>query len=208
MRSVLSTVLALSAFSAASAKQIVVTVGGNTTTNTSAVFQPAQITNATIGDTIFFNFTKGNHTATQSTFASPCIPAHDTNVTINGFDSGFRDTVNGTAITNLVVPITDNGTIWFYDANTCAAGGVGGINVNDSSTETLDGFRRNAIRLNGTKSSSSASGSGGSGTRTATSSRTSSTSATSGNTSGNGAERSVVVGLGAAVPMIIAAMLL
>ena len=45
----------LSAFSAASAKQIVVTVGGNTTTNTSAVFQPAQITNATIGDTIFFN---------------------------------------------------------------------------------------------------------------------------------------------------------
>ena len=25
----------------------------------------------------------------------------------NGFDSGFRDTVNGTAITNLVVPITD-----------------------------------------------------------------------------------------------------
>ena len=78
---------------------------------------------------------------TQSTFASPCIPAHDTNITINGFDSGFRDTVNGTAITNLVVPITDNSTIWFFDVNTCARGGVGGINVNDSSTETLDGFR-------------------------------------------------------------------
>ena len=82
-----------------------------------------------------------NHAATQSTFASPCIPAHDTNITINGFDSGFRDTVNGTAITNLVVPITDNSTIWFFDVNTCARGGVGGINVNDSSTETLDGFR-------------------------------------------------------------------
>ncbi|KAI0692860.1 hypothetical protein C8T65DRAFT_617421 [Cerioporus squamosus] len=195
----------LSAFSAASAKRIVVTVGGNTTTNTSAVFQPAQIVNATIGDTIFFNFTQGNHTATQSTFAGPCIPAHETNVTINGFDSGFRDTVNGTAITNLVVPITDNSTIWFYDANTCAQGGVGGININDSSTETLDGFRRNAIRLNGTKSSSSATGSG-SGTHTATSSRTSSTA--SGNTSNNGAERSVVLGLGAAVPMVLAAMLL
>ena len=59
----------------------------------------------------------------------------------NSFDSGFRDTVNGTAITNLVVPITDNSTIWFFDVNTCARGGVGGINVNDSSTETLDGFR-------------------------------------------------------------------
>ncbi|RDX49367.1 hypothetical protein OH76DRAFT_1456002 [Lentinus brumalis] len=205
MRSVLSAVLALSVFSAASAKQIVITVGGNTTTNTSAVFQPAQITNATIGDTLFFNFTQGNHTATQSTFAGPCIPAHETNSTINGFDSGFRDTVNGTAITNLVVPITANDTIWFFDANTCAEGGVGGVNINDSSTETLDGFRRNAIRLNGTKSTTSASGSG-SGTHTATSSRTSSTA--SGNTSNNGAERSVVLGLGAAVPMVLAAMLL
>ena len=65
---------------------------------------------------------------TQSTFASPCIPAHDTNITINGFDSGFRDTVNGMAITNLVVPITDNGTTWFFDVNTCqrARGGVEG----------------------------------------------------------------------------------
>ena len=86
--------------------------------------------------------TQDNHTATQSTFASPCIPAHDTNITINGFDSSFRDTVNGTAITTLAVPITDNTTtIWFFDFNTCAEGGVGGINVNESSTATLDGFR-------------------------------------------------------------------
>ena len=83
----------------------------------------------------------GNHTAIQSTFASPCIPAHDTNATINGFNSGFRDTVNGTAITNLPVQITDNSTIWFFDFNTCAEGGVGGININETSTETIDGFR-------------------------------------------------------------------
>ena len=48
----------------------------------------------------------------------------------NSFDSGSRDTVtvHGTAITNLVVSITDNGTIWFFDVNTCqrARGGVGG----------------------------------------------------------------------------------
>ena len=85
--------------------------------------------------------TQGNHSAIQSEFATPCIPAHDTNITVNGFNSGFRDAGNGTAITNLPVTISDNSTIWFYDANTCAQGGVGGINVNESSTETLDGFR-------------------------------------------------------------------
>ena len=91
--------------------------------------------------------TQGNHSAIQSEFATPCIPAHDTNITVNGFNSGFRDAGNGTAITNLPVTISDNSTIWFYDANTCAQGGVGGINVNESSTETLDGFRVSPFSL-------------------------------------------------------------
>ncbi|KAI0753169.1 hypothetical protein C8Q80DRAFT_1150408 [Daedaleopsis nitida] len=201
MRSFAAAVVALSVLSAASAKQIVITVGGNTTDNATAVFNPAEVT-AKIGDVIFFNFTQGNHTAIQSTFAGPCIPAHDTNATINGFDSGFRDTVNGTAITNLQVPITDNSTIWFYDANLCADGGVGGINVNESSTETLDGFVRNAIRLNGTDSESTSS--------TASSTRTSTAGAhpTGGSTGSNSAERTVVLGLGAVLPMAIAALLL
>ena len=64
---------------------------------------------------------------------------------MNGFNSGFRDAGNGTAITNLPVTISDNSTIWFYDANTCAQGGVGGINVNESSTVTLDGFRMHVL---------------------------------------------------------------
>lgn len=87
--------------------------------------------------------TQGNHTVTQSTFASPCIAAHETNSSINGFDSGFRDTVNGTAVTILSVPITAdiaNQTLWFFDYNTCGEGGVGGINPNQSSLETLAGF--------------------------------------------------------------------
>ncbi|EPT00318.1 hypothetical protein FOMPIDRAFT_1016617 [Fomitopsis schrenkii] len=50
---------------------------------------------------------------------------------------------------------TSNDTIWFFDWNTCALGGVGGINVNESSTQTLAGFVRNARRLNGTATSSS-----------------------------------------------------
>ena len=86
--------------------------------------------------------TEGNHTVTQSTFSSPCVPAHITNSTVNGFDSSFRNANNGTSVTNLPVIITDsNITIWFYDLNTCALGGVGGININGSSTETLDGFK-------------------------------------------------------------------
>ena len=85
--------------------------------------------------------TMGNHTAIQSVFTSPCVPAHDVNQTINGFNSGFRDAGNGTAITTLPVTISDNNTVWFYDANTCGEGGVGGININDTTGQTLVGFR-------------------------------------------------------------------
>ena len=55
------------------------------------------------------------------------------------------------------VPILEsnvNQTFWFFDYNTCGIGGVGAINFNTSSTETLDGFVRNAERLNGSTSTS------------------------------------------------------
>lgn len=89
--------------------------------------------------------TAGNHTATQSTFAAPCIPAHDANITINGFDSGPRDTVNGTAVTILAVPILKENfgePFWFYDASpgACGEGAVGVINSNENGNETLAGF--------------------------------------------------------------------
>ncbi|EIW54396.1 uncharacterized protein TRAVEDRAFT_31350 [Trametes versicolor FP-101664 SS1] len=197
-------VAALSAVVAASAKQIVITVGANTTANASTIFSPAEVT-AVIGDTVLFNFTQGNHSATQSTFASPCIPAHDTNSTINGFNSGLRPTNNGTAITNLPVTITTNDTIWFYDIATCALGGVGGINVNESSTETLDGFIRNAIRLNGTATSTSASASATAPSGTGSSTRSSSTASATGGS--NGADRAVVGAL-AALPMALIALVL
>jgi len=139
------------------AKTVVITVGGNTTSDAGAVFKP-QTVKADLGDVVVFNFTQGNHTAIQADFASPCIPIHISNVTLNGFDSAFRDAGNGTAITQLPVTITDpNATIWFFDWNTCAKGGVGGINVNESSYQTIDGFARNAVRLNGTGGGSSTS---------------------------------------------------
>ncbi|OSC97302.1 hypothetical protein PYCCODRAFT_1440278 [Trametes coccinea BRFM310] len=197
----------LSAVVVASAKQIVITVGDPLSSdNATTVFRPAEV-KANIGDVVLFNFTQGNHSATQSTFASPCIPAHDTNVTINGFNSDLRPTNNGTAITNLPVTITTNDTIWFYDIATCAEGGVGGININDSSTETLEGFERNAIRLNGTSTSSSSAASATSTSPSGTSSgSTASRTPTNGST--NAAERVVVRALAAAVPMALVAMLL
>src|SRR6266404_114606 len=142
----------------AAATTIVVTVGGNTTGDGTTTFNPQRVV-AKLGDIVVFNcefvfrscrrvlidipVTRGNHTATESTFDNPCIPAHETDPTINGFNSGFRNTTTGTAGSILTVPIleqNENHTFWFYDYNECSEGGVGVINNNESSTETLAGF--------------------------------------------------------------------
>jgi len=184
----------------------IITVGGNTTSNATLVFQPSLLY-ANINDTVTFNFTQGNHSATESTFGEPCVYASDSNSTINGFDSGPRNTDNGTVFTQLTITITGTQPIWYFDVNLCSTGGVGAINPNESSTLTLEGFIRNAERLNGTMTSSipsatytnlppnPSSGSGGS----------------SGGSSSSGgvAERTAFLGAAIAVPLIMlgAAML-
>ncbi|KAA1476457.1 hypothetical protein DENSPDRAFT_785159 [Dentipellis sp. KUC8613] len=185
------------------AKDIWIQVGHNETGDASTVFQPQRIS-ANLGDTVFFNFTLGNHTATQSTFDSPCIPAHDTNVTINGFNSQFRDAGNGTAITILAVPMLPqnvNETMWFFDYNTCGQGGVGVINDNETSTETLDGFVRNAIRLNGTDNNVTSSSSSSETT-------TASTTASSGTSHSSAATRTLTLGTLGVAPLLIMGLLL
>jgi len=145
----------------ASAKTVTVVVGGNgTTQDASLIFQPQEV-QADVGDFVQFNFTNGTHSVVQSTFAAPCVPIHVTNSTINGFDSGLRNADNGTANTTLIIEVKETGpntTIWFYDLWGCAQGGVGGINVNDSDSQNLAAFVRNAKRLNGTGGSTSSSG--------------------------------------------------
>ncbi|KAI0002221.1 hypothetical protein BJV74DRAFT_817898 [Russula compacta] len=180
----------------AAAEVFVISVGSNGPTT----FVPQKV-DAVIGDVVVFNFTSGNHTATQSTFSSPCIPAHETNITINGFDSGFRHTQPGTTGSILSVPIiiqNENDTFWFYDYNTCGDGGVGVINNNESSSETLAGFVRNAIRLNGTNSSYT----------TATSYRGSSTAPASPSASAHksAGRHSFTVGAVGAIPLFIASL--
>lgn len=148
------------------AEDIVITVGGNTTDDAGAVFSPQTVT-ANLGDVVTFNcelileffsistlmcippVTQGNHTATEAVFFAPCIPANEADPTRNGFQSGFRNVTKGTAGEILTVPITpeiENKTLWFFDYNTCGKGGVGVINVNDSSTETLEGFEVSSTR--------------------------------------------------------------
>jgi len=126
--------------------------GGNgTNSDASLIFHPQEV-KAAIGDIVVFNFTNGTHSAIESTFAEPCIPAHESNFTLNGFDSGLRETVNGSAQTTLTVEIQQadqNKTFWFYDIWGCGQGGVGAINANDSDWENFEAFVRNAKRLNG-----------------------------------------------------------
>ncbi|KAI0037535.1 hypothetical protein FA95DRAFT_1614116 [Auriscalpium vulgare] len=188
------------------AKDIYVQVGGNTTGDGTTVFNPQRV-EAKLGDNVIFNFTQGNHTATQSTFQAPCESAHDFNISLNGFDSGFQIVQNGSAPKIQPVPIlveNENQTMWFFDWNTCGEGGVGVINNNESSDQTLAGFVRNAIRLNGTDSDNDTSSSSSS-----FSSSTGSSSAPSATSSGNNAaNRALTVGAAGALPLFLVALLL
>ncbi|KAF7296081.1 hypothetical protein MKEN_01423200 [Mycena kentingensis (nom. inval.)] len=159
----------------------VVVANNVSATNGSAVFTP-HVVNASLGETVIFNFTNGTHSATQSTFASPCIPAHDTNVTINGFDTGLRPANNGTSVTDyriIMNPDIADTPLWFYDRATCGIGGVGVINVGNvtATWQPYDAFVRNAMRLNGTATTTSAKASA-----------TASSGTSSGDGSGDGSE--------------------
>ncbi|KAJ7209752.1 hypothetical protein GGX14DRAFT_631921, partial [Mycena pura] len=176
----------------------VITVANNiSATNGSAVFTP-QVVNASLGETVLLNFTAGTHSAIQSTFAVPCVPAHETNITINGFDTGLRPANNGTSVTQFRIimnaDIADE-PLWFYDAATCGIGGVGAINVGNASAslQPFDAFVRNAIRLNGTAATSSSIASATSTGAVAVASPSSSSG--SGSDSGSGSNAAQALGV-------------
>jgi hypothetical protein len=133
-------------------------------------------------------------------------------LTVNGFNTGDRPANNGTSVTQFSLPITDNNTIWFFDAHTCGGGGVGAINANDSTYNNMDGFTRNAIRLNGTATTSSArptaTHTGGSGGGSSGGSGSGSGNSTSTSGSNSGAERTALVGGLVALPFALAALVL
>jgi len=177
---------------AVSAQQnFTVIVGGNGT----VTYNPTSV-NASVGDTIAFQFQGGNHTVTQSTFAQPCsimtTPAQ-------GIDSGFMFVAAGSTsfpqwsftMTNASAPL------WFYCKQTghCAKGMV--FAVNPTAAKSFDAFQAAAKASGSTGSSSaspSASGISGSGTASGTAAGATSTNGAS-RYSGSAAAVLTVVGL-------------
>jgi len=125
-----------------------VIVGGPNT----LLFNPNTVV-AQPGDTVTFEFHQKNHTATQSTFAAPCLPM------AGGFNSGFKPVGDSaTEFPTFTVPVNDTKPIWVYcaQANHCASGMVFAINA-PTTGNTFQAFRANAM---GATSSLTPSGTG------------------------------------------------
>ncbi|KAJ7188668.1 hypothetical protein C8R46DRAFT_27786 [Mycena filopes] len=187
----------------------IITVSNNQTAdNASMVFTPQSV-NASLHDTVIFNFTEGTHSAIQSSFANPCQPAHDTNSTVNGFNTGPRPAGNGTSVTQFVIVMNEdiiNDTLWFYDNATCGIGGVGVINAGNvtATWEPLDAFVRNAVRLNGTGATTSSAAPSATG---ATGSGSSSGGGSGGSQTGSGDSPSAALAVRIAPAVILAPLL-
>ncbi|OCH87666.1 hypothetical protein OBBRIDRAFT_735794 [Obba rivulosa] len=107
-------------------------------------FSPSSITapNGTVV-TFVWQGSPGNHTVTQSSFATPCSPL------TGGFDSGYifvpANTTGGFPTWNLTIT-NDQEPIWFFCAQHlpvphCPAGMVGAINAPTTGTKTFDAFQ-------------------------------------------------------------------
>ncbi|KAG7448054.1 uncharacterized protein BT62DRAFT_930136 [Guyanagaster necrorhizus] len=114
-------------------------------------FNPTSVT-AVQGDTVTFSFRANNHSATQSTFASPC--------TKSGIDSGFVPIPANSTLFGQWSFTVDNGSapLWFFCAQTghCEAGMV--FAVNPTQEKSFQAFLDNA-QGNGTTASSTVSAS-------------------------------------------------
>ncbi|KAG1748923.1 uncharacterized protein EDB91DRAFT_1111425 [Suillus paluster] len=113
--------LALGVVSLAQAAQFNVTVGGG------PLRYDPQFVNANPGDIVIFTFKQANHTATQSTFAQPCVKMS------GGFDSGYipvsANNTNG-PFPAAQFTVQDMNPVWVYceQGNHCKQGMVFAIN--------------------------------------------------------------------------------
>ncbi|KAK7449655.1 hypothetical protein VKT23_013129 [Stygiomarasmius scandens] len=147
--------LSLATIPVARAETLEVTVGGP-----GVLKYDPEFVNANVGDVVRFVFKQKNHTATQSTFASPCARAE------SGFDSDFvpvaDDLTSGFPLAELTV--TSNDPVWVYcrQADHCKQGMVFAVNPGDK----FDQFKANAM---GNSTNSTASSTSDSTTATAAS---------------------------------------
>ncbi|KAG8680666.1 hypothetical protein FRC09_018061 [Ceratobasidium sp. 395] len=139
-----STALALLGLAASASAQMTHTVvvgGPGALTYTPSCLWPA------VGDKVIFEFHEKNHTATQSTFDSPCTKITDASGAQSGFASGFQPVAPGTTtgFPTATFDVTDDKPKWFYCAqgNHCASGMVFAINP-PREGNTFDAFMANA----------------------------------------------------------------
>ncbi|TFY76647.1 hypothetical protein EWM64_g7364 [Hericium alpestre] len=146
--------LSCAALVAAQDQTVTVNIGGQTDTQ-GGIFQfiPNQV-NATNGSTITFQWSghPGNHSLTQSTFASPCQPMD------GGFDSGWifipADDTDMFPTWNLTIT-NDSIPLWFFckqlaPSPHCQAGMVGAINAPGEGDNSFQAFQQAAISSSGT----------------------------------------------------------
>jgi len=140
-----------------SGNTIEVIVGGP---NGNLSFTPSHVS-AAPGDTVKFTFQVKNHTVTQSSFNTPCLPLTNTTTgTRIGFNSGFFPVAaNATDFPTWSLTVNNTTPIWAYCAqlNHCGSGMVFAINSNETSDHNFAAFQNLAKTQNGTISTNSSS---------------------------------------------------
>lgn len=186
--------------SSLSGSVIKVVVGGS---DGELTFSPNNV-QASPRDVIQFEFHQKNHTATQSSFAAPCLRLKDTTGAVVGLDSGFMPVdANATDFPVWNVTVNDTAPIWFYcrqhkpdGSSHCGAGMVFAVNAVENSARNFSAFQALAQTLNGTASNSS------------TTSTTNGTAGATGNNNGGAASRTTNAALSLGALFAAAALLL
>jgi len=140
--------IVLSSALAVSAADFQVQVGANA----GLVFDPPMVMAAPL-DTVTFIFTSKNHTATQSTFAAPCVAS------AGGSNSGFMfiPTPAPAALPSWTITVNTTDPLWFHceqtnPVNHCQSGMV--FAVNPTADKSFDAFQ--AAAKNGAAAGSAA----------------------------------------------------
>ncbi|KAI0342663.1 hypothetical protein BDW22DRAFT_1357115 [Trametopsis cervina] len=134
-----------------------VTVGIDETNGKQGIgFDPSTIVPAA-GDTITFTFalpsyiknpTSAQHSATQSTFESPCTPKD------GGFDTGAQNTgsENDNTGSSFSLTVNDTQPLWFFSSvgADCRSGMVLSVNPPTSGDMTAAAFKQKALSSSGT----------------------------------------------------------
>ncbi|KAF5024980.1 hypothetical protein F66182_2931 [Fusarium sp. NRRL 66182] len=121
--------------------QHTVTVGGPG----GLTYQPEELHDVPIGDTVIFEFLSQNHTVSQSAFDTPC------DILEGGMDSGFMANPNNTVSPppQVAMQVMVDTPLWFYckQGNHCGQGMV--FSINPSAEKTHAKFKELAIKQKG-----------------------------------------------------------